>query len=240
MFLFLKKINRILIKKNINLIVILKYFIYLIKSTKNFLKILINKKIDNLYIPNLAIRNTIHINPNKIEYINSIPMKFVKSTKFIFDFKWDEKNSKIENDFNEPTFITCNELFVQGKKIEDCKNYHFFKEQINKNKTYKNCRNHDDIINFYKKKIKLFKNIKTSGIKKSFLFNIQCMIDRNFNLVKINSRNHRTSISRILNLKKIPIEIKVIHSECLGQSNNSKIQVSKINEIINFIEKKYS
>ena len=240
MSLILKKINRILIKKNINLVVILKYFIYVIKSAKNFTKILINKNLDNLYIPNLAIRNTIYINPNKIEYINSIPMKFVKSTKFIFDFNWDEKNSKLGNDFNEPTFVTCNELFVQRKKIEDCKNYHYFKEQIKKNKIYKNCKNHDDIIDFYKKKIKLFKSIKISGIKKSFLFNIQCMIDRNFNLVKINSGNHRTSISRILNLKKIPIEIKIIHSECLGQNSNAKIQVNKVNEIINFIEKKYS
>ena len=37
------------------------------------------------------------------------------------------------------------------------------------------------------------------------------MIDRNNNLVKINSGNHRFMISRILKLKKIPIEIKVIH-----------------------------
>ena len=240
MILFLKKINLILIKKNVNLIIILKYFMYLIKSSKNFYKVLINNNVDNIYIPNLAIKNTIYINPNKIEYVNSVPMKFVKSTKFIFDFKWDKNNLKLENNSNEPTFITCDELFVQGKNIEQCKNYFFFKEQINKKKKYKNCKNHDDIIKFYKKKIELFKNIKTSGVKKSFLFNIQCMIDRNYNLVKINSGNHRTAISRILNLKKIPVEIKIIHSECLSQNYNYKIKFKEINKIINDVEKKYS
>ena len=66
------------------------------------------------------------------------------------------------------------------------------------------------------------------------------MIDRNYNLVKINSGNHRTAISRILNLKKIPVEIKIIHSECLSQNYNYKIKFKEINKIINDVEKKYS
>ena len=50
MILFLKKINLILIKKNVNLIIILKYFMYLIKSSKNFYKVLINNKVQNLFL----------------------------------------------------------------------------------------------------------------------------------------------------------------------------------------------
>jgi len=96
------------------------------------------------------------------------------------------------------------------------------------------------LLNFIKKKIILFESIKKFGIKKNFLFNIQFMIDKNFNLVKINSGNHRIAISRILKIKKIPVEIKVIHSDCFGDEAVKKINPSSINKIIKNIEKKYS
>ena len=65
------------------------------------------------------------------------------------------------------------------------------------------------------------------------------MIDRNHNLVKINSGNHRFAISRILRLKKIPIEIKVMHTNCFKDNLNKKIEVKKINEIIKNVQDKY-
>ena len=64
------------------------------------------------------------------------------------------------------------------------------------------------------------------------------MIDRNLNLVKINSGNHRFAIARILNLKKIPVDIKVIHSNSF--INASVVSYKKINFFIKSIESKYN
>ena len=239
MNLVLKKINTILKKNNIHLLLTLSYFLNIFKSLKNYIKILVNSNLDSIYIPNLAIKNIININPNKIKYVNSIPLKFNKSTKFILNFDWDKKNRVLKTDLH-PSYVTCHELFVIGKKIEKCKNYFYFKDQIREKNIYKNCKNHNDIIKFFEKKIKLFKSIKKLGVKKNLLFNIQFMIDRNFNLVKINSGNHRMAISRILGIKKIPIEIKVIHTQCFNQNTNDKIHIKKINEVIKNIEKKYT
>lgn len=221
------------------LILIVIYFIYLLKSLFNYFRYQINKNQDNLYLPNLAINNVIYINPNKIKYANSVPIKFRKNTKFVFDFNWDKKNEILEKHLAS-TVITCNELFVENKKIKECKNYFIFKDQLKKKRVFRNCRNNEDIINFYKKKIKLYNSIKKNGIHKNFRFNIQFMIDRNFNLVKINSGSHRMAMSRILNLKKIPVEIKIVHSKCLEQNNNKKIAIRKINTIIRDIEEKYA
>ena len=239
MYLVFKKINIILKKNNVNLILTFLYFVYIIKNLKNYFKFLINCNLNNLYIPNLAIKNIIYIDPNKIKYVNSVPLKFNKSTKFIFDFDWDKTNRNLETDLH-PTYVTCRELFVEGKKLEETKNYFYFKDQIIKEKIYKNCKNDLDIINFLKRKVELFKSIKKVGIKKNFLFNIQFMIDKNFNLVKINSGNHRTAISRILKIKKIPVEIKSIHSKLIEKSQNNKIDIKKINKLIKDIEKKYT
>jgi len=240
MYLIFKKFNIFLKKNNVNLMLTFFYFVYIIKNLKNFFKFfLFNRNLNNLYIPNLAIRNIIYIDPNKIKYVNSVPLKFNKSTKFIFDFNWDKTNRILETD-SHPTYVTCRELFVEGKKLEETKNYFYFKDQIIKEKKYKNCKNHDDIIKFLKKKIDLFKSIKLNGVKKSLISNLQFMIDKNYNLVKINSGNHRMMMSRILNLKKIPIEVMVIHKECLRVNKSNKIQIKQINDVIKKIEKKYN
>lgn len=222
-----------------SLAILIIYLKFSLKKLKNYFKILFDNSWNNFYIPNLAIKNIIYINPNKIKYMSQIPMKFRNSTKFILEFDWDKKIRLLEK-VSHPTYITCYELFVEKKKIEECKNFFYFKDQIMKKKIYKNCKDDDDIIKFYKKKIKLFQSIKKFGIRKNFLFNIQFMVDKNFNLVKINSGNHRFAISRILKINKIPVEIKVIHSHCFNGELEKKINSSRINKIIRDIEKKYS
>ena len=137
-------------------VIIAIYLAYIFKNLKNYFKILVNSNLNSFYIPNSAIKNIIYINPNKIKYINSIPMKFNKSTKFILDFDWDKGNRLLETD-SHPTYITCYELFIEGKKIEKCKSYFYFKDQIKKKKIYKNCKTNNDVIKFYKKKLNCLK-----------------------------------------------------------------------------------
>ena len=238
MILALKKINLILKKNNINLYITAKYLIYIFLNFKNYLKSYLNTNVENLFIPNLAIRNTIHINPKKIKYINSIPLKFGKSTKFISNFDWHKNNKDLEV-YNHPTYTTCNELFIEGKKIEECKNFLIFKHQIESKKIFKNITNHTDLVNFFNKKIELFKSLKKFGVKKNSLFNIQLMIDKNINLVKINSGNHRFFISKILNLKTIPAEIKLIHMESIKKINDGNISIKQLNSFIKDVEANY-
>jgi hypothetical protein len=93
-------------------------FSYIIRSFKNYFKIITNNNINNLYLPNLGINNTIMIDPNKIKYINSIPVKFNKSTKFIMNFDWDKENKFLRKHEQEHhTYVTCRELFVEGMAI---------------------------------------------------------------------------------------------------------------------------
>lgn len=236
-FLFSKFNN---IKKKISrFLYLLNIFKRILVSIKNYLKLYINKNIDDFYIPNLAIKNVININPNKIEYLNSVPLKFNKSTQFILNFDWQKTNEVIKNS-KHPTLLTCKELFVEDKKLDETSNYFYFKEKIREQTIFKNCKNHDDIIKFLKKKIELFKAIKINGVKKNMLFNIQCMVDKNLNLVKINSGNHRLAISRILNLNSIPVEIKVINKECFKNSFSENNKILEINKFIKKIEQKYS
>jgi hypothetical protein len=217
------------------------FIIYILKNFTNFFKIIIDNKIDNFYLPNLFIRNVIMINPNKVKYFNSIPMKFYKSTKFIIDFDWDKENKIItEHEKDHQVYGSCKEIFIDGTPIEKSKMYFYLQKNINHPIKSKGCKNNNDIINFLNSKVELFKNIRKDGLLKNIDNNIEFMIDRNHNLVKINSGNHRFAISRILKLKKIPVEIKVIHLNCFSNNSKMKIKIKKINKIIKNIENNYA
>ena len=215
--------------------------VFIIRNLKNCYRVLDGNNLDNFYIPNLFIKNIIMINPNKIKYINSIPMKFYKSTKLISKFNWDKKN-KVLKEYEKKNYesITCKELFIKNISVEKCRTYFIFKKKILKFKKFKDCKNHNDIISFLNRKINLYKNIKKNGVKINLNSNIQFMIDRNHNLVKINSGNHRFAISRILKLKKIPVEVKVIHENCFSKNLNKKIKSKDINKIIHKVASKYA
>ena len=223
-----------------------KLIIHIIRNLNNYFKIIINKSINNYYLPNLFIKNVIMIDPNKVRYFNSIPMKFYKSTKFIIDFDWDKENKLITEHEKEyqvhgsNKYFFCKEIFIDGITIEKSKMYLYLQKHILDPIKSKGCKNDNDIVHFLNDKVKLYENIKKIGLKKSINNNIEFMIDRDHNLVKINSGNHRFAISRILKLKKIPIEIKVIHLNCFGNNSNMKIKIKRINEIIKNIENKYA
>ncbi len=218
-----------------------RFFFYFLRSFRNNLKILKNNNFNNFYLPNLSINNIIIIDPAKIKYRNSIPMKYKKkSNPFILNFDWDQKNEYLtEFEKKDHTYITCRELFIEGLEIKKCKEFFFFKEQIIKFGKIKNCKNDDEIILYFKKLIKVFENIKKKGVKTNIENNIEFMIDRNCNLVKINGGNHRFFIARILNLKSVPIEIKLIHSNCLSKNQNNKINKQDLNNFIKKIEFNY-
>ena len=221
-------------------IIIIKVIDFL-RSFRNMLRVLLNNNIENYFAPNLSIKNIIMINPIKIKYRNSIPMKFRgKSTPFIFNFDWDKDNLLLE-DFEKQNdkYISCRELFIEGVKIEKCKEFFYLKNKVKELGEYRNCKNENDIFLYFKNLFKLFESINKNGLNYRFQNNIECMIDRNGNLVKIGGGNHRLAISRILKLKKIPVEIRIIHSNPLKKNIKNSIEIKNLNDFIKKIEFNY-
>lgn len=236
---FLKKI---FYKKKKYIYNIIQYIIFTIRNISNVLKISFNVSTKNIYIPNLLIKNIIFINPKKIEYINSVPIKFYKNNhKFIENFNYEKTNKTIQQyKYKNYKFITCKEIFVDKINLKKCRTFLYFRKKISRFKIFKNCKNNKDIINFLKEKIILYENIKKNGIQKKLIDNLEFMIDSKKNLVKINSGNHRFIISRILKLSKIPIEVKIVHSDNFSKKLYKKVKISEVNKFIKTIEKKYA
>tara|TARA_B100000902_G_C27048347_1_gene782847 strand:+ start:7 stop:675 length:669 start_codon:yes stop_codon:yes gene_type:complete len=216
------------------------YILYYLRIIKNYYKILFNKDFNNLYLPNILVKNIIFINPNQINFINSIPMKFHKSTKLIINFDWDKKNENInDHETNDYKFIICRD-FCEQTLLKENDSFLDEKKNIDKYKKLYDFKKNEPLSNYLRNKLRLFLSIKQKGLKNIFNNNIQFMIDRNLNLVKINSGDHRFAISRILKLKKIPIEIKLIHADCFQKNLDNKRLLSKVNELIRNVENKYN
>lgn len=214
--------------------------LYFLNSLKNTFKILLSNKVDNLYLPNFLIRNVIYINPKKIKYINGIPFKFFNNTRLFMNFDWDKKNKTIKKqEIKDYKFIICKDFYDKTKKKND---YSFLYQKKNLAK-YKKIYNREKKItlkNYLENKFKLFQSIKKNGLKNILNNDIQFKIDRNFNLVKVNSGDHRFFISRILKLKKIPIEIKLIHADCFKKDINNEKLLSNVNKLIRSLENRYN
>ena len=78
------------------------------------------------------------IDPSKVKYFNSIPMKFYKSSKFIIDFDWDKENKLIaEHELNHQVYGSCREIFIDGVSIEKCKMFSYLQKILTIQKNLK-------------------------------------------------------------------------------------------------------
>ena len=230
------------------------YFYTLYLLTLNYLIsyiYLFNKKyfLNNLKIPNYKINNVIYINPNKINLINSVPIKFNKSTNFIINSDWKNKQKKVSDHIlDHHSYVTCNEIFLKKMNYTTTKEYYFFNEKINRGINFKGCKNLQDVDLYFINLKKLYESISKNGYKNSNSLNkigiskeIEFMVDSKDNLVKINSGNHRFAISKILKLDLIPISVNLIHIDSINRYQfNKKISFyDNINEYLINLEKKY-
>ena len=168
-------------------------------------------------------------------------MKFYKNTRLIDDFDWDKKNKNInDHELKDYKFIICKD-FNKQIKLDNSNSFINQKENLDKYEIIYNPEiNNESLKNYLQNTLNLFNSINKKGLRKLFDNNIQFMIDRNSNLVKINSGDHRFAISRILNLKKIPIEVKLIHINCIKKDFDKTKLLSSVNQLIQKIEDKYN
>ena len=212
---------------------------YFWRILKNSFKVLINKSVENLFIPNFFIKNVIFINPNKIEYMQSIPMKFHNNTRLVMNFDWDKEKNTVKDEENSDYKFIISKDFYDNIKTGKDNSFIYEKKNFEKYTKLYNFKKEETIENYLKNKLNLLLSIKKNGLKKIVNNNIQFMIDRDFNLVKINSGDHRFFISKILKLENIPVEIKVMHVNCIESDKSKKSIFKKINELIKNVEKKY-
>lgn len=170
-------------------------------------------------------QNPVWINPKSIKLIINDEIlhknKLIKKYGVIYHGNWDLHVSDINNnDF----FISFYQKFVLNKSWIETPLYHRVLKQINSGKTKFGCTNKEEWESRLLRDEKLYLNIKENKYKTQKQLNtrtpwdeIRVAINRNGDIIFLDGR-HRLSISKILGLEEIPVNICVIHPKSFSNS----------------------
>ena len=178
-------------------------------------------------------RKIYHINPREIKY--TVPSKHLPEKRLIYgviDGDWDKKKLN----WNETAFKGLKERFEEDKKWEETRYYKIGVKKIQKGNNFGPLPGNQSLENFqqYLKKIdKLHEDIKKNGYDQNSIITVN--IGRNGEFI-CHHGNHRTTISKILKIKQIPVKIKYRHKKWqekrnIAIKNSEKLSKEEINHL---------
>lgn len=196
-------------------------------------------------VPNLLLAPVIHIDPNKILYSASVAIKPAKGNALFLSGDWDlERQPLHEVEANNPKYVSCRQLLDGDVSLEDTHEYGLIMAAIREHGSYRGCCNAADALSHIQARKSFYMAMQREGYKSQAVLGgsryqgeIECALDRDGNLIKINAGNHRFAAARHLGLKAVPVHLAVIHSDHLSHVTNS---LSALRHLIVEVEARYA
>jgi hypothetical protein len=158
---------------------------------------------------------------------DSMPEKF-----FVWSGEWDK--DIILTDKHEK-FVMIRELFIENKNYRSTQFYSFAAEQILKGEPLQRgdilLDSDENIIRYFERYKKLFKEIKASGFNPDLAPEIGVVIDRNGQLLYFRQGHHSHAIGKIMGIKNVAIRIRAVHSIWLSNHIASDSRLNLLESI---------
>ena len=175
--------------------------------------------LEHLRFPNLLLPPVIHVAPQRIEHICSVSAKPARGCPLFIGGDWDRQlTPTLVAEAENPKFLSCRELLVDGLAPEETSEYCYIMAAIARQGSYRGCDNAVDARAHVEARLAFYRRIATGGYRSQpalgesrHVGEIECAVDRDGKLVKINAGNHRLAIARLLALPTIPVHLAVIH-----------------------------
>ena len=201
--------------------------------------------ISAIRVPNLLLAPVIYIDPNKIRYATSVAIKPAKGNALFLSGDWDlQRQSLQEIETNNPKYVSCRQLLDGDVGLEDTLEYALIMAAIREQGSYRGCRNAADALHHIKARQDFYRAMQRDGYKSQAVLGgsryqgeIECALDREGNLLKINAGNHRFAAARYLGLRAVPVHLAVIHSDHLQRVPNN---LSALRDLIAGVEARYA
>ena len=220
----------------------LKYLVSKLYPYWSSLYYLANFKNKNAVMyPNAFLMKRIFIDPNKVSFYTSLPVKPKKGTLYFLPGNWDENlpefDYKTSSNFK---YKTAYEILKHNTPLSKTSEYKHVDEIIKKTGNY---RGYSDTLEYMNTIKSLYNSIINNGyvtrrkLLNNWVGEVEFALGRSGRLIKINSGNHRFSCSRILNIKKIPINVCVIHDDYYSEFEEGGFKA--INKLLHDVETEY-
>lgn len=176
---------------------------------------------------------TIYINP---AYLNltlkdwlKVDQNIVNTSYYFFgDGNWENISSDITKSIVYKELLDLKNVNMDYKSS---KHYLSYVQKMDKNnpttKQHKILNTHEAIDSYFERFINLYNSIKEKGVLEANNFKkekenkaIGIAVNSDGKIVKLPGAQHRVVISKILNLEKIPVEIRLIHKEYIEKIMN--------------------
>ena len=147
---------------------------------------------------------------------------------FFGDGNWENISSDISKSIVYKELLDLKNVNMDYKSS---KHYLSYVQRMNKNnpttKQHKILNTYQAIDSYFERFINLYNSIKEKGVLKADNFKkekenkaIGIAVNSNGEILKLPGAQHRVVISKILNLEKIPVEIRLIHKEYIEKIMN--------------------
>ncbi|KAB2928684.1 MAG: hypothetical protein F9K30_00580 [Dechloromonas sp.] len=173
----------------------------------------------DLRFPNLLLPPVIHVAPQRIDYICSVSAKPACGCPLFIGGDWDQRMlPTLVAEAESPKFLSCRELLVDGLAPEETSEYRFIMAAIARHGSYRGCVDADDARAHIEARLAFYRRVAEGGYRRQsalgesgLIGEIECAVDRDGQLVKINAGNHRLAVARLLGLPAIPVHLTMIH-----------------------------
>lgn len=194
-----------------------------------------------LKYPNILLKKIIYVNPKRIVAATSLPIKPKAGALFFLDGDWDKKAKSIEYFFkNNYKFKSIEEIYIDKKLLEDTSEFKHVDKEINLKGSYRGYKNAKKYLESLHV---VYESIIKDGYKKRtnasnpWIGEVEVALGRDGKLIKINSGNHRFACAYFFEIKEIPVNLCVVHSEYIDllKKNGIKQFSKELSKIINAI-----
>lgn len=207
--------------------------------------------ITKLKFPNAALLPCIYIDPAKVRYKCNIRGVYARGNNLFRDGDWD-KNRKpfsIVED-TDPRYLSCRDLLDRGRLLEETLEYKEMLSRLERNGKVRGMTHAGEILEYLNDVRRLYLDIKKDGRimtqrelgAAAHGGEINFAVGRDGELMKTDNGNHRFAIARALDIKRVPVQISVVHSEQLEeiQKKYSGSACDAINQYFLDIQARYS
>lgn len=200
-----------------------------------------------LRAPNLLLTPAIYIDPRRVQWAASVAVKPDRGNLLFCPGDWDlAKRPMREVEVQDPKYTTCRQLLAECRRPEETDEFHMIMDALAERGEYRGCRNEDDVILHMRERGRFYLAIASRGYKtqrqlgrSAYTGEVQCAIDREGNLIKINAGNHRFAAARQLGVAAIPVHICLVHD-----AHRSKLEaaggMSALVAFIDEVERRYA
>ncbi len=173
-----------------------------------------------IYYPNIFLKSVIYVNPNKIKYKVKSPLLSKKWKRYFIKGDWDlnvvDIDTFVKNNVKFKTLIELLEYNISPDKTSE---YKWLAHKLNKHGAVDGMKSRGDLLCYIKNVEKMYYTIIKEGRLRTqvelglspYIGEINCYLDRNGNILKATGGTHRFAIAKYINVKKIPVQISMMH-----------------------------